>query len=179
MTTVLILVLAALLVIVGLRQAVRGSAAEITGPEDLLQRTRPIDLIAFRNLLSQEDDAFLRAHLRGYALLRVRLARQRAAIEYVRILAYNAAILMRLGQTAKASSEQNVREASRELLSLAVETRILAGIALLQLYLSLLLPWWQPSLGAAAATYGQLRTALASVVMLQRPELATRITSAI
>lgn len=177
MTILLIVVIAALLVIVGLRQAVRGSGAKITGPEDLLQRTQPIDLLAFRNLLSADDDAYLRAHLPPYSFFRVRVARQRAAIAYVHIVAHNAAILMRLGQAASRSSEDGVKEASRRLLALAVETRILAGLALLQLYLALLVPWWQPSLGAATATYAQLRTVLQSVVMLQRPELATRITS--
>ncbi len=176
MTLVLIVVMGAVLVILGVRQAVRGSAAAVAGPEDLLQRTNPVDMAAFRNLVDREEDRYLRMRLPWWAWLRVRIARQLAAIGYVHCVAANAAIFIRFAQAAKTSNDSGIREAAQQLLGLAVETRIIAVAALLQLYVSLAVPWWQPSL-RAAAIYGELRSALESMIRLQRPELATRIAS--
>lgn len=175
MTIVFILGVVAIVIVVGLRHAIRGFAAQVTDPEQLLGRTRALDLLAFRNLIDPGEDEYLRTRLPWHALWRVRRARHRAAAEYVRMAAVNAAILVRLAQTAQHSDQLRIREAASQLLALATETRVLAGFALLQLYFAWLFPWWQPSLGNITLAYTGLRATLDRVVGWQRPELAGRI----
>jgi hypothetical protein len=93
----------------------------------------------------------------------------------VQMAARNAAILIRLGQTAQSSKEVRISEAGKQLLTLAIETRILAGLAIVQLYLALILPLWKPSLGSVTQAYTGMRATLDRVVRWQRPELAGRI----
>ena len=179
MTLVLILVVVAVVMVVGVQHAIRGFAAQFTDPEQLLGRTQAVDLLAFRNLIDTGEDEYLRARLPWHSLWRVRRARHRAAAEYVRMAAVNAAILVRLAQTVQHSDQLRIREAASQLQALAIETRVLAGVALLQLYLAWLFPWWQPSLGNITLAYTGLRATLERVVSWQRPELAGRIRAAV
>jgi hypothetical protein len=175
MTLVLILIVAAVLIVMGMRRAVRGFETEVCDPEQLLGRTQAVDLLAFHNLLDPEEDGYLRSQLSWFSFLRVRNARYRAAVEYVQMAARNAAILVRLGQTAQNSKEVRIREAGKQLLVLAIETRILAGLAIVQLYLALVVPFWKPSLGSVTQAYTGMRATLDRMVRWQRPELAGRI----
>jgi hypothetical protein len=175
----MVLILAAVLLALGLRRAVRGFAAEVVDPAQLLGRTCPVDLAAFRNLIDPGEDAYLTAHLPRTALWRVRRARYLAAGEYVHMTAHNAAILIRLAQAAKNSSEVRIREAGRHLLTLAVHTRILAGITMVQLGIAWLLPFWRPSMLPVTEAYARVRAALESVVIWQRPDLAARVGEAV
>ena len=175
MTVVIILIVAAVLIVMGLRRAVRGFEGEVRDPEQLLGRTQPIDLLAFHNLIDPDEDEYLRSQLSWFSFQRVRNARYRAAVEYVQMAARNAAILIRLGQTAQNSQEVRISEAGKQLLTLAIETRILAGLAIVQLYLALVVPFWKPSLGSVTQAYTGMRATLDRVVRWQRPELAGRI----
>jgi hypothetical protein len=179
MTIALILVVVAILSVLGLRYAVRGFAQQVTDPEQILGRTQPIDLLAFQNLIDPEEERYLQERLSGYSLLRVRRARYGAACEYVGMAARNAAVLIRVAQLAQASEQPRVREAGKQLLALATETRILALLALLQLYLARLMPWRIPALGSMAQAYSGMRATLERVVSWQRPELAGRIRAAV
>jgi hypothetical protein len=87
--------------------------------------------------------------------------------------------LIRLGQTAKNSNQLRIREAGRQLLTMAVETRMLAGVAIVQLQIARVLPWWQPSLRSVTESYSGARAALDSVVIWQRPDLAGRLGEAV
>ena len=175
MTVVLVLIAAAMLMVVGIRRAVRGFASEVGSPEELLGRTTTIDLAAFQNLVDPDEDQYLRSQLSWLAFLRVRRARFRAAREYVQMAARNAAIMVRLGQTAQQSRQERISEAGKQLLSVAIETRILAGLVMAQLYVASLVPLWRPSVGSVALAYSGLRATLDRVVSCQRPELAGRI----
>lgn len=179
MTISLLIAIVAVLAVLGFRYAVRGNAATVTDPEQLVGRTQPVDLEAFQNLISLSDENYLRASLPWNTYLRIHRLRCRAAREYVAIVAANAAVFVRLGQYAQHSNDAGVRTAGATLLTLALSTRMLAIKADLKLRLAALLPWWQPSLHSAATTYLDLRKALAMVVQLQRPELAGRIYSAV
>ena len=179
MTVLLFLVLVALLIIIGLRQAVRGFAAQVVDPEQLLGRTCHVDLAAFRNLINPEEDAYLTAHLPRIAAWRVRRARYLAASDYVRLTAHNAGILIRLAQTARHSNQVHISEAGRQLLTLALHTRVLAGVTMVQLYIAWLLPFWRPSVRYVAEAYTGVRAAFESVVIWQRPDLAGRLREAV
>jgi len=175
MTFLLVLIIAAVLIVMGVRRAVRGFEAEVCDPEQLLGRTHAVDLLAFHNLIDPDEDEYLRSQLSWFSFLRVRHARYWAAVEYVQMAARNAAILIRLGQTAQQSKEVRISEAGKQLLTLAIETRILAGMAIIQLCLALVLPFWKPSLGSVTQAYTGMRATLDRVVRWQRPELAGRI----
>jgi hypothetical protein len=179
MMLVFLLIVAAMLMVMGIRRAVRGFESEVCDPEELLGRTTAIDLAAFQNLIDPAQDQYLRAQLSWFSFQRLRHARLRAELEYVRMTARNAAILVRLGQTAQNSQEMRISEAGRQLLTLAIETRMLAFMAQAQLYVALAVPLWRPSLGAMAQAYSGLRATLDRVVGWQRPELAGRIRAAV
>ncbi|MGZ4817313.1 MAG: hypothetical protein ACXVZJ_01735 [Terriglobales bacterium] len=169
----------ALALTLAIRGAVRGFASAVTDPEQLFGRTIPIDVDAFRNLLRPEDDEYLRAHLPAYSFLRVRRSRFLAAYEYVRMIARNSAILVRLGQAARASSDAQVSQAAQQLIHLAIETRVYAFLAEAQLLIASFLPWWRPSLGAIVLVYPSTCSAVDRVIRLQRPELAGRVNAAL
>jgi hypothetical protein len=175
MTFLLVLVIAAVLIVIGVRRAVRGFEAEVCDPEQLLGRTQAVDLLAFHNLIDPDEDAYLRSQLSWLSFLRVRQARYWAAVEYVHMAARNAAILVRLGQNAQQSEDVRICEAGKQLLTLAIQTRMLALMAIVQLYLALLVPFWKPSLGSVTQAYSGMRVTLDRVVRWQRPDLAGRI----
>ncbi len=179
MTIPILIAVVAILAVLGLRYAIRGNAAAITDPEQLLGRTQAVDLAAFQNLIRVSDEEYLRASLPWSSYLRVHRLRCRAARQYIAMASANAAVLVRLAQYAQNSPEEGVRRAGGALLALALTTRMNALEADMKLRFAEMLPWWQPSLNAAATTYTDLRKALALVVQLQRPELAGRIYSAV
>ncbi|MGI9103834.1 MAG: hypothetical protein ACR2IF_15450 [Terriglobales bacterium] len=179
MTIPILVAILAILAVVAIRFAIRGNAAAITDPEQLLGRTQPVDLAAFQNLISVSDENYLRASLPWNSYLRIHRLRCRAARQYVAMASANAAVFVRLGQYAQHSPDEGIRSAGAKLLALALNTRMYAIEADMKLRFAELLPWWQPSLNLAAATYTDLRKALALVVQLQRPELAGRIYSAV
>ena len=130
-------------------------------------------------MIDPDEDAYLSAHLPRTALWRLRRARYLAAGEYVQLAAHNAGILIRLAQTAINSDEARISDAGRQLLTLAVQTRILAGVTLVQLYVAWLLPFWRPSVLSVTEAYVRVRAALESVVIWQRPDLAGRVSEAV
>ncbi len=162
-------------IVVIVRYAVRGFVADIVVPEQLLARTQPIDIAAFSNLLRTQDDDYLRDRLSFYAFVRVRRSRCLAARGYVRVIAHNSAILVRLGQAARANEDENVSAAADQLVQLAVQTRVYALAAEAQLLAASLVPWWRPSLGVVVRAYPSTCSAVDRVVRLQRPEMAGRV----
>jgi len=175
MMWLLLLAVVFLAFILVLRQAVRGLVADIADPEQLLRRTQPIDVAAFSNLLRTQDDDYLRERLPFHAFARVRRSRCLAALEYVRTIAQNSAILVRLGQAARTNEDARVRVAAEQLVRLAVQTRVYALAAEVQLIAASLVPWWRPTLGVVVRAYPSTCSAVDSIVRLQRPELAGRI----
>jgi hypothetical protein len=75
---------------------------------DANHRLREIDIPAFRNLLSRDDEQFLRRSLTSAHYRRVRRARLRAEQEYLAWIAENCAVLLSLLRSGdeKSSAEQ-------------------------------------------------------------------------
>src|ERR671936_2445541 len=140
MITLILLVLFSATVLLLLYRAMRGQSGAIKALADLEGQTRPVDLLAFQNLIAAEEESYLREHLPGRAFRKVQRLRMIAALEYVRRTAHNAAILLRLGEAARASSDPQVAHAGQELMNSALHLRMIAMLAQMQLYARILLP---------------------------------------
>lgn len=85
---------------------------------------RPVDLIAFRNLMDPEEEAYLRQNLSPGQFKLIQRERLRAAFDYVHVVAQNAAMLIRLGELARRSEDALVAQAGQELLDNALRLRV-------------------------------------------------------
>ena len=106
----------------------------------LTQQIRPVDLDAFRNLMSLEDEEFLRRHLTPRMFRKAQRRRIRAAMGYVFGVSANARILLRVGELAADSSDPDILAAGRELVDAASRLRLYAILVLLKLSVGLVLP---------------------------------------
>lgn len=111
----IVLVLISLMALL-LLYAVRGKTSPIAGLDDLVGRTRPVDIDAFRNLIDPAEEEFLRENLPAGEFRAVQRERLRAAVEYVSCAAHNAAILVRLGESARLNLDPKISEAGQQLL---------------------------------------------------------------
>lgn len=142
--------------------------------------TRPVDLDAFRNLIDPAEEEYLREHLPAGKFHAVQRQRLRAALEYVQRTAYNATILMRVGEAARHDPNPEVAAAASELVNSALRLGINARLATLVLYGRILLPDARISVGRRVTeTYENLTQGLVRLTRLQEPASAARISSAV
>ncbi|MFZ0955612.1 MAG: hypothetical protein WAN60_04670 [Candidatus Sulfotelmatobacter sp.] len=148
---------------------------------ELGAQIEPIDVVAFRNLIDPAEDEYLRRHLSAAQFRVTQRARLRARAAYVRVAGRNAAVLIRMGQTALATSDvrttNEVREAALRLVNEALLLRRNAGFALLRIYADM--AW--PNRSAAAAglidRYERLGDSAMLLGRLRNPGAAVRVTA--
>src|SRR2546421_5246853 len=116
MTLAFVLVLVSLTALL-LMYAARGKTSAIGDLDDLAGRTRPVDIDAFRNLIDPAEEEFLRENLPAGEFRVIQRERLRAAVEYVSCAAHNAAILVRLGESARLNLDPKIAEAGQQLLA--------------------------------------------------------------
>ena len=133
--------------------AVRSRGEHITNVAELQGRIRPVDILAFRNLVDPEEESFLQSRLPAREFRVIQRERIRAAIEYVQCVAANAAILLRLGEAARLSAEPEIAKAGRELVETASKIRILSLSVGLKLRVRLVLPGLRVSPIAVSNSY--------------------------
>ena len=175
MTLAIILVVAAVLALIfilGLtfsrsRQLARGAG-----------RIQPIDVEAFRNLVDPAEDEYLRRRLGASDFRRVRRERLLAMAAYVRVAGRNAAVLVRVGQSALAVSDPHTAEAARQLVDNALLLRRNATVALLRIYGAL--AWPTSGLAATPVLRGYERLSGSAMLLgrLQNPAIPVRISAA-
>lgn len=138
---------------------------------------RPIDLAAFRNLISPAEDDYLRRRLPPAQFRVVRRERLRAMAAYVQVAGRNAAILVRVGQEALANGDPRIAEAAHQLVGDALLLRRNATVALARIYLAL--AW--PNSGFAAVRVVDRYQEVSSTAMLlgrlQNPAVPVRLSS--
>ena len=142
MTLVIVLILAAVLGLIVLVGVTVGGRRKSVGGYHL----ELIDLDAFRNLVDPSETAYLRQQLPASEFRRIQRARLRAMASYVHAAGGNAAVLMKIGQSALAGSNAQTSQAARELVDNAALLRRNATFALLRIYVAL--AW--PNTGLAA-----------------------------
>jgi len=115
--------------------------------DQLASQLKPIDVNAFRNLIDEGEEEFLRRNLHAAEFRSILRERKLAAVEYIWCAAQNAAILIRLGEAAKQDPDPVVSAAADKLLDNALRLRLYAFQVVPRLYLGLLFP------GASLAPY--------------------------
>jgi len=121
--------------------------------DNLATQLRPIDVEAFRNLIDEREEEYLRAHLPVRDFRGVHRERMMAAVEYVWCATKNTTILMSLGEAAKQSSDPEVVAAADKLLENALRLRLYAIKSLPRLYISMIFPHASAAPHAIAETY--------------------------
>jgi|SRR6185369_265375 hypothetical protein len=133
----------ALISIIPLVITIRGRVSRSASLEQLQERLLDVDLAAFLNLMDESETTFLRRMLTPPSFRRVQRLRNRAALAYLKILLNNTAILMRIGDIARSSSDLKVAESGRVLAETALRTRM----SVLRSYFTLLPQLVSPSAG--------------------------------
>jgi hypothetical protein len=169
-TVVTLLALVAVLML-----ATRGHGETISSVEQLSAVSLPVDLDAFRNLTSISDEEYLRRSLSPRAFRKVQRAREIAAFDYVRRVAHNSAILMRLGEGAQTSSNADLVAAGAQLANDAFHTRVLALSAMAVIVIRIVLPQLRISSAGIGDRYAATRTRVVAFGRIEQPTLASRI----
>ena len=99
-----------------------------------------IDVEAFRNLVDEQEVAYLRESLPWTEFRRVHRERMLAAIEYVWAAFGNAGILVSIAEAARESADPQVVAAAERLFDNATHLRWYAIQVIPRLYLSMLFP---------------------------------------
>jgi hypothetical protein len=171
MTVTFILVLAGVLALLFLVWLAKVRSVAHRRGADTAGEIRPVDVEAFRNLIDPAETKFLRSNLPLPEFRKVERQRLRAAVDYIAGAAYNAKVLMRMGEAARESPEPAVAEAGEKLVNTAIRLRVYAFQVTAKLYLRMLLPGAQLAPVGLAENYERM-TAL--VLLLGRMENARR-----
>lgn len=172
--TVLFLVLALLAVIFFLGVA-RGRSSSVRQLSDLPGQTRPVDIVAYRNLVDPEEEEYLKQNLPAADFRRIQRERLRAARDYVRCAASNAAVLLRIGEAARASGDPGIAQAGQDLVNQALRLRLYASVAEGKLLLGIMMPTVHISAPAISDAYENLTSSVTRLGRLQRYPQTARI----
>jgi len=175
MTLAIILIIFAVLALVSILSMTVTRSLRLSEGSGSAARIEPVDVEAFRNLVSPAEDDHLRHNLSPADFRHVRRERLRAAAAYVQVAGRNAAILARIGQNALSSGDARTAEAATRLVDQALRLRRNAAVALFRIYVAL--AW--PNAGLAARPildrYGDLSGAAMLLGRLQNPTEPVRI----
>lgn len=177
MTITLILVTFAALALAYFLFGIRRGATLRGDETDITRRLVEVNLVAFRNLVDEDEEQFLRQNLPSSEFRAIHRARSRAALDYIGGVFSNAGILLQFGQLAKRSTDPDVAEAGHRLVDNAARLRLFAVLASSKLVMGMIFP--DAKLGAAgiADTYHQTKEWAAVIGRLQDPTKRALISS--
>ena len=177
MTLAIILVVAAAFALVFILGITVSRSLQVSDGPSLAGKIQPIDVAAFRNLVDPAEDDYLRRRLPASEFRYVRRKRLRAMAAYVQIAGRNAAVLVRMGQSALNGGDPQTEEAARRLVDSALLLRRNATFALLRIYVA---QAW-PNSGQAGAPilqgYERLNGSAMLLGRLQNPAAPVRISA--
>ena len=171
------LVVVALAILLLLLYLEGGRNSSVNRLEDLVGRTRPVDLDAFRNLVNPEEEDFLRANLLPRQFRAVQRERMRAALEYIQNTAHNAAFLLRMGEAATRNPDPRIARAGRQLIDHALRLRAYALLSGAKLYVRMVFPEARLSYGRIADNYQHLSALASQITLMQHPTQAARLSA--
>lgn len=137
--------------------------------DNLASALRPIDIDAFRNLVDNREQEFLREHLPPREFRRVHRERMRAAVEYVCAAAQNAGRLVQLAQAAQESADPAISSAAENLLANAIQLRLYAFRTIPRLYVSMMFPGTMQASKRFAEDYDVVKRQMIVLACLQSP----------
>ncbi len=180
MITSFILVLVAIALLCGfVFLAIRGQRVKILAFDDLSQHLSPVDLDAFRNLVDPEEEKFLRNSLPANEFRSVQRGRLLAAAQYLRCAARNGAVLLRVGEAARQSSNRNIADAGKQLAESAMHLRLYALLSLLKISAAIAIPGLRLSPSAMAESYQKMGGVVVRLGRLQSPNRGARIAASL
>ena len=171
---IVIVIAAALALVIILRLAVTQSL-QSKPRSDLAVSIRPIDIEAFRNLIDPAEDEYLRSRLPANQFRGVRRERLRAMAAYVHAAASNAAVLVRVGETALASGDQRIAGAAQQLVHDALLLRRNTTVALARIYLALAWPYSGFAAVRVVERYERVSGTAMLLGRLQNPAVPVRL----
>jgi len=175
MNLAIVLVIAAAVALVVILRLTIARSLQVSSDTSPATQLQPIDIEAFRNLVDPAEDAYLRRRLPPSEFRNVRRERLRATAAYTRTSAKNAAVLIRIAQSALAANDALTADAARQLVNDALLLRRNATFALLKIYV--VLAW--PTSGAQAEPvlqgYEQMNGSAMLLGRLQNPVAPLRI----
>jgi hypothetical protein len=161
-----VLGLIALLVILHIAKGHHATGGSL---DQLALQLRSVNVDAFRNLIDEREDEYLRQHLRPSEFRSIQRERRLAAIEYVRCAARNAAILIRLAEAARQNHNPAVAQAAERLLDNAFRLRLYSFRVVPRLYLGVLLPGASLAPTGLADAYDTITRQVVMLGCLQYP----------
>jgi hypothetical protein len=173
MITPLIFVCAACLSLLLLLYLFKRHAVMRADLDQLAAQLRPVDVAAFRNLIDEREEEFLRDRLPARVFSSVHRIRMLAAAEYVRCAARNAGILVRLAEAAKNDPDPEIAAAAEGLLDNALSVRLYAFQVVPRLYLSALIPSVKHTPQTVAEKYDVATRQMTILRALRSPARAT------
>src|SRR5262249_52433978 len=169
MIITLILVAIAVLALLFLNKLAKGHASFFAGLSNPGEHIQSVNVEAFRNLVDPREEEFLRDNLPPMEFRRIQRERLRVALEYISAAAQNAAILVRLGEAARRSSEPTIAEAGDKLVNLAIQLRLYAFPAMARLYIAMIFPGIRTAPVRVADGYEQMTRLVVRLKCLQYP----------
>jgi len=177
MTIAILLVIAATVSLIVILRIGVLPGLQIARGERAVGRIEPLDIEAFRNLADPGEDEYLRRRLPAGEFRRVRRTRLHAVAAYVQVAARNAAVLIRVGQSAAGAADGPTAAAARELVEDALLLRRNALLALVRIYLALAWPSEGYGLSPVLEGYQQLNGSAMLLGRLQNPAVPVRISA--
>jgi len=158
---------------------IHGQTTKVQDPQDLLALTQPVDLEAFRNLLDEHENLFLRSKLDANQYSQATKKKTRVVLSYVQSLAHNAALMIQLGEAARNSPDAEQRDAGAKLVNAALQMRVLSLTAMLKLRIAILVPVTEFHTKTLMESYIQLTSSAGLLIRLQSPTAASRLLAAL
>jgi hypothetical protein len=179
--TLVLLIVAAVATLASVAGLAVSRALRPASKAELESQIELIDVAAFRNLIDPAEDEYLRRHLSAAQFRVTQRARLRARAAYVRVASRNAAVLIRMGQTALATSDarapNEVREAALRLVNDALLLRRNAGFALVRIYADMAWPNRSATTAGLIDRYERLSDSAMLLGRLRNPGVAVRVTA--
>lgn len=175
MTVSFILIGIAILAVCSLLLIARNQRIRGRDLAELSTRIRPVDLEAFRNLMSPLEEQFLKDNLATARFHGIQRRRFVAAISYVNVVASNALILLRMAQAAQNSPDPEIVTAGRELGEAASRLRLYSLLVLSRLCIGVAFPEVQFSPAGVADQYQDLCRRVSLLSRLQVAGGASRL----
>ncbi len=156
----------ALLLIIYLAKGHHATGGDL---DELAAQLKPVDVSAFRNLIDEREEEFLRERLPAPEFKSIARERKLATVEYIWSAAENAAILIRLGEAAKQDSDPAIAAAGEKLIENALRLRLYAFQVVPRLYLGILFPIAGPAPYVVADVYDTITRQVVMLGCLQYP----------
>ena len=169
MTTSLIFAFIGLLVLVLILLLAKGHLTTHGDLQELAAQLRPVDVAAFCNLISESEQKFLYDRLPPSEFRTIHRERMLAAVDYVRGASRNAAILIRLGESARQHPDPTIRDTAQKLVDDGLRLRLFALQLVPRLYLSMAFPRLSPASDGIADTYDSMSGYVVTLGRLQFP----------